>query len=167
MTGIDSTGARSEAIVDRLIASAAQLQHSLEARRDDGDVWIDYLQPQQLMALAQNGVTTEKLALLLNNYEGVVGNPSLSSIWSAAGFRETYDLLRKYVGAADQLVPTPSNPVSAERSPADQAPGKLTPAEQDQSEPTLAAPLDPFEDGKDWESDQEGEESVLLPPKAS
>jgi hypothetical protein len=144
------------ALVDRLVVAAQQLRRSLESRRDDADVWLDYLQPQEIIARVQAGNAPESLAALLNNYEGVTGNSSLASIWSAAGFRETYDLLGRYVGAAGNSATKSIRPV--ERLP-------------EPMEPKVAKPID--SGGNDTNSkaaaetddEQNGEESILLPPK--
>lgn len=157
----ESHSVSTNSLVDRLIGSAQQLHSSLAARPDDADIWRDYLQPERIIALvkpdAQTGaVATAELALLLKNYQGVTANPSLSSIGSAPGFRATFDLLRQYVGATDQ--------VGSHLFPAtDQQPAQL--------EPKLAKPVAPSRDSSDGKLESnpgdrsEDSQSVLLAPE--
>ena len=93
-------------IDQQLRASAVQLQQNLAGRRDDGDIWINYLEPDRIIAVLDRGESPEQLRQLLNNYIGVTGNNSLSSIWTIGGFRETYRLLDRFISEAGDLDPS-------------------------------------------------------------
>jgi len=83
---------------ERLRAAAMRLSRSLSLRRDDGDVWQNYLAPQSIVDVIDQGMDPQSLRELLRNYDGVVANPALTSIRHASGFNETRQLLRQYVG---------------------------------------------------------------------
>ena len=55
------------------------------ARREDGKVWLEYLQPERLMTIA-NPAELEELAL---RYQGVLANPDLAWLRGVDGFGET------------------------------------------------------------------------------
>jgi hypothetical protein len=82
---------------EALLASAEQLKRSLSARRDDGDVWLNYLQPDRVIETIRRGESGDSLRPLLRNYDGVAANAGLSSISGARGFRETHQWLRALV----------------------------------------------------------------------
>jgi hypothetical protein len=97
---------------DRLRAAALQLQQSLSLRRDDGDVWQNYLAPHAIVGVIDQAGDPQSLRELLRNYNGVVANPSLTSIRYANGFEETRRLLREFIerAAARELPPPLDEP---------------------------------------------------------
>ncbi len=115
-------------IDQQLRFSAAQLQRNLARRKDDGDIWINYLEPDRIIAVIDRGMSPQQLRPLLNNYIGVVGNSSLSFIWSTDGFRETYRLLDLFVSAGAQSQPI--NPADAEDNDRQQAAGDAPAADE-------------------------------------
>ncbi|MGB7326839.1 MAG: hypothetical protein WBD31_18325 [Rubripirellula sp.] len=95
-----STGTVSiETLAADLRFAAARLSRSLSQRRDDADVWQDYLKPDFIMETIDRGGLASELQSLLLNYEGLSGNSELSSIWVEDGFRQTHQLLRDFVQA--------------------------------------------------------------------
>jgi hypothetical protein len=114
-------------LVQQLRGAAVSLSQSLANRRDDGDIWLEYLAPGKIIAAIDANESLDSLGELLRNYEGVTGNPSLGSIQAASGFNQTYRLLQ-------QLVNTRANTGTAASSTATQ-PGKSI------VEPTPAPPV--------------------------
>jgi hypothetical protein len=82
-------------LAGQLRSASQQLSRSLSTRRD-GDVWMEYLAPDRISQWMASGNSAE-LHELLTHYDGVVGNPQLSSIAAARGFATTRSLLRQYV----------------------------------------------------------------------
>lgn len=84
----------------RLRQAAARMERSLSMRRDDADVWLDYLQPEMIVD-ALDGLDAvdhlDRFDLVWRNYEGVAGNSDLADIWSAPGFRQTHQGLSQYL----------------------------------------------------------------------
>jgi hypothetical protein len=112
-----------EQLADRLRAAAQQLRRSLSLRRNDADVWLDYLDPDRIVATIDQGGDGSGLADLLRNYDGVVGNRALASIRTASGFSQTHQLLRQFVQSAGQQAaprPTPQ-PTPPQQAPAPEA----------------------------------------------
>ena len=107
----------------RLRQSAARLERSLSRRPDDADVWLDYLRPRVIVD-AIDGLNEDdsdfRLAALAANYEGVAGNPDLSDIWSADGFRRTHQGLIAYLQRRG-LSPTTAAPPTDAAQPVDAA----------------------------------------------
>lgn len=99
--------APSDSLPDRLIASAQQLKRSLLLRRDDSDIWLDYLGPDRIIATIEGGESPGSLRTLLINYDGVVGNPDLWSITRASGFSQTHQLLRDFADRPSEASDTP------------------------------------------------------------
>ncbi len=98
-----------------LRAAANRLSSSLSRRRDDGDVWLDYLSPDQIIAAIDQGLPPENVLKLLQNFDGVVSNPELRSIATADGFSDTRRLLRQWVETA--TVAEPELPLAPEPAP--------------------------------------------------
>jgi len=87
---------------DELRIAAEQLRQSLLSRRDDGDVWLDYLNPDLIIdALLEaddlSPETFDAIGELLPRYDGVVGNPQLRSVTQTSGFARTRSLLRQWL----------------------------------------------------------------------
>ncbi len=142
---------------ERLRASALQLKRSLSLRRDDSEVWINYLAPDRIVQTIDSGTAPGSLSDLLLNYEGVIGNPSLSSICAASGFNETHGLLRAFVGTkATELPQKVGAPNEADAVPAPAPAAKS-------GEPTLAQPVRPA-DGADQGGKNTKEELPLPDP---
>ncbi|MFK8113626.1 MAG: hypothetical protein AB8B91_15600 [Rubripirellula sp.] len=113
----------------QLRQAAESLKRSLASRPDDADVWLEYLAPQKIIDALDGNESHESLRMLQANYEGVVGNPSLTSIRAASGFTATYQSLRQHVGQA--------SPQANE----DSATTVLSTSDDKTDEPTLAAPV--------------------------
>lgn len=80
---------------ETLAESATRLKRALQRRPDDAQIWLDYLKPDTLIQAAGSAdlASVDGIVELSKNYEGVAGNPQLSSIWSADGFRQTHQAL--------------------------------------------------------------------------
>ena len=104
-------------VAEDLRCAAIRFQYSL-SQRHDGDVWLDYLGPGRIVAAIEQGDPPSSLRDLIQNYDGVVANASLSAIYRASGFNETRELLRVYVDlpqagsqpAASTPAPPPAQP---------------------------------------------------------
>ncbi|MEM6692619.1 MAG: hypothetical protein AAF664_24530 [Planctomycetota bacterium] len=83
----------------RLLDSAITLQRSIQRRRDDADVWMQYLAPDRIISTLRNGGDIGALAQLLPNYDGLAANSDLAWIWSMPGFRRTHNELRAFVAS--------------------------------------------------------------------
>ena len=94
-------------LTEALHAAANRLSISLSRRRDDGDVWLDYLSPRRIIAAIDQGLPAENVSELLQNFDGVVSNPELRSIATADGFSDTRRFLRQWVEAATVAQPEP------------------------------------------------------------
>jgi hypothetical protein len=132
----------SGAVRDRLLASAQLLKRNLSARRDDGGVWLNYLQPDRIIETIQRGESADSLRTLLGNYDGVVANPGLTSISRASGFRETHQLLKAFIESPPASEPTPPPASDAVELAPIPAPA---PVPEIGNEPA-PAPADPFAD---------------------
>lgn len=147
------------AVPGRLRGSALQLKRSLSLRRDDSDVWLQYLAPDRIVQAIDSSAEPSSLSDLLLNYEGVLGNASLRSISNSSGFGETLHLLRAFV-----KMPADSNAAETATTN-DEAAGEPTPASEPKSEttaPTPAAPVTPAGE----EEVKQGKEELPLPPPA-
>ncbi len=134
-------------LAEQLRAAALQLGESLNRRRDDGDVWLKYLGPGQIVDAVDRRVDPQSLKSLLANYDGVVGNGQLGSIRAARGFSETRALLRQYIqqGAAP-TVAEPQQPVPPlEPREAPQQP--IQPADGPEQLPVPPPPADDLDAG--------------------
>ena len=107
---------------DDLRIAAEQLRQSLALRRDDSDVWLDYLQPGAIIDALNDADASqhpgEIFRELVGHYDGVAGNPDLRSVASAQGFDRTRRLLRIWVegpSATGAVASTP--PVAPEAQP--------------------------------------------------
>lgn len=112
---------------DELRIAAERLRQSLAARRDDSDVWLDYLRPDAVIdALNETNEAQPELGAtlqeLLGHYDGVAGNPELRSIATTAGFDQTRRLLRLWLDRQHGGDPAPAEPAPADPAPADPAP---------------------------------------------
>ena len=139
---------------EQLRAAAEVLAQTL-AVRQDGDVWLEYLGPQQIIEAIDLGRPPASLQDLVIHYDGVVSNRSLVSIQSARGFAETRDLLKIYVsgGSTPQalqqdLAPNPTiAPSAAVRtqpdSPSVVPQGEPLPVPKAEPAPQTTAPTPP------------------------
>ena len=101
-------------IADDLRIAAERLRQSLSLRLDDGDVWLNYLNPDgiidaldETVSPREQNASLEALEMLIDNYDGVAGNPDLSWIASSSGFALTRQLLPLWLeqarrGGADE-----------------------------------------------------------------
>jgi hypothetical protein len=103
------------AVAEQLRASAIRLQASLTRRGDDADVWMKYLQPDQIIESIEGGQSPESLADLMPRYDGVVSNPSLGFIQGLDGFVATRQALRQWIeiGSAVDAADSPESPAPA------------------------------------------------------
>ena len=89
-------------LADELRVAAERLRQSLASRPGDGDVWLEYLNPEAVIDSLDvtNQADPERqkvLAELASHYEGVAGNPELRHVSIASGFDRTRQLLRIWV----------------------------------------------------------------------
>lgn len=122
---------------DDLRVAADRLARALSRRRDDADVWLDYLRPDLIIETIDRGQSPAALSGLLLNYEGLVGNAQLSQLWTTDGFRQTHQLLRQWVGSAGSSVSVDSVPQEgspALAAPLDQWSGRPGSERSDQNE---------------------------------
>jgi len=96
------------AATERLREAAETLLQSLRARSDDADVWIEYLQPDRIIATIDRSDSIESLRPLLVNYNGVLANRALASIGSTAGFVQTRRWLTAVLAAGEPSAATAS-----------------------------------------------------------
>ncbi|WP_146535963.1 hypothetical protein [Rubripirellula reticaptiva] len=137
-----------ETLVADLRFAAARLSRSLSQRRDDADVWQDYLKPDFIIDTIDRGGPASELQSLLMNYEGLSGNSQLSGIWIEDGFRQTHQLLREFVqsnvdvesaDSGSSILDGTAEPVASQDTEADTAlPADTNPRN---TEPTEAAPI--------------------------
>lgn len=92
-------------------AAASRLSDAL-SRRENGEVWIEYLQCDRLAASASVGQLPSSVELenLAARYQGVLANPDLVWLQSSDGFYETMAGLNAITGAEN---PTRDQPASA------------------------------------------------------
>ncbi len=90
---------------ERLRTSAMRLSESLSRRRDDGDIWMNYLAPNRIVDAIDHNADPGTVRDLVANYDGVSANPQLGSISTASGFAETRALLRQFVSVPVTTVP--------------------------------------------------------------
>ena len=126
---------------DRLRAAALRLQHSLSLRRDDGDVWQNYLAPQTIVDIIDQGLDPRTLRELLRNYNGVLANPTLASIRNAAGFGETRSLLMEFIERRSRIEASRSAP--AVPGQPEEASSATEPTSPLNREPQLPADISP------------------------
>jgi hypothetical protein len=162
---ITDSVAASGGLPERLRASALQLKRSLSLRRDDSDVWLNYLAPDRIVQTIDEGAAPGSLSDLLRNYEGVTGNASLVSIRGARGFSETYRLLRAFVSSpADSSTPKAAKTTNESDAKTILVPQAVSKPDLETKQPTPAAPLRPAGNGEDQDVKQEKEELPLPPP---
>ncbi len=133
---------------EQLRDAAQRLAMSLSSRRDDADVWLDYLGPQRIIETIDQGESPERLSDLLINYQGVVGNPNLSSISRAPGFSLTLELLGPFVASGSVGRESPSSEPAADRDT------QILPSSDVPARPTPAAPVRPAEE-QELQAEQE------------
>lgn len=83
-------------------ASASRLSREL-SRHENGEMWIDFLQPDQLAAMAADGLLPSGLELrdLAARYQGVLANPDLAWLRRVGGFEDTRAGLLAITGMPD------------------------------------------------------------------
>jgi len=91
----------------QLRRSAAMLRAALSVRGEEGQVWLDFLQPEAIVAAAEGRYFEFDLAEMARRYEGVTTNPDLGHIRTLPGFTTTRDLLAMW---ANQLESTSADP---------------------------------------------------------
>lgn len=87
-------------------ASAARLGRAL-SQRENGDVWIEYLQADRLVAMADHGQVPSgsELRELTTRYQGVLANPDLAWLVRTDGFEDTLAGLSALTGTFSPGVP--------------------------------------------------------------
>lgn len=81
---------------DALRSAAARLRASLSRRGEQGEIWLDYLQPDRIIAAIDGGESPASLQPLLANYEGVT-NSQVGWVSRVDGFHQTRRLLASFV----------------------------------------------------------------------
>ncbi len=109
---------------DANLQSSAQRLRSHLAKRQDGEVWINYLSPDQIETMIESD-DRKGIQKLMTHYDGVVANGELGHIVRAPGFTQTRSLLRQYLSqpasrqpASIPNQPSVSQPASILNSPA-------------------------------------------------
>jgi len=105
-------------VAERLRRAAMRLQQHY-AQQQDGDVWLNYLQPQLIVDAIDRGTNPESLKSLLANYNGVMANPSLRDVRRASGFTETRVLLERYIDQAQASEGVSNEPAADDGSAAE------------------------------------------------
>ncbi len=129
---------------DDLRIAADRLTLGLTARRDDADVWMDYLKPDLIVETIDGGGSPDELRSLLLNYEGLSGNSQLSAIWVTDGFRQTHRLLRQWIETTPSVSVEDTGSAIYEDPYADSKPTRLEPGkpptDRDANVETLPTP---------------------------
>lgn len=133
--GLPQVTARPNFSLQELRQAAEALRASLSRRPDDADVWLDYLQPDTIIADVVEGEPSPAMAALLRRYDGVTMNPDLVAITRLRGFHETRQLLATWLQASAPSEPTPA-PVerptepqlAPQVEPAQPRPGEIEPS---------------------------------------
>ncbi len=73
--------------------AAETLYRTLAARPDDGDVWLQYLQPERIIAATESGQLSASMIELHSRFLGVTKNPDLVVMTRINGFQRTLQLL--------------------------------------------------------------------------
>lgn len=77
---------------------AAERLHRALSDHPDGEVWLEYLRP--LDVVAAHVARSRELIQLAERYAGVVANPDLAWLHNLDGFREVYQQLNQLTGAS-------------------------------------------------------------------
>jgi hypothetical protein len=139
----------------QLRRSASMLRAALSVRGEEGEIWLDYLQPDAVVAAAEGRFFEFNLTEMAQRYEGVMTNPDLGHIRTLPGFETTKDLLALWARQVELNAAQSSlqgQPPSLQgQSPVDSAdvdnpPGEAQPEmpRRDNADPpveTLPAPL--------------------------
>nr|WP_161501446.1 hypothetical protein [Rhodopirellula sp. SM50] len=90
--------------------AAETLYRTLAARPDDGEVWLEYLQPERIIAATESGRLSASMNELHSRFLGVTKNPDLVVMTRVNGFQRTLQLLGIWIelegdtSAADDVV---------------------------------------------------------------
>ncbi|WP_182870854.1 hypothetical protein [Stieleria mannarensis] len=119
--------------------AARRLYQTLARRPDDGEVWLEYLQPDRIVAAADSGQLSPSIQELYTRFQGVTMNPDLMVITQIDGFRQTFQLLGAWIEDAKESPETaPSQP--DQTAPAATAPTAESPSTTPGTEPMLPTP---------------------------
>ena len=77
--------------------AAETLYRTLAARPDDGDVWLQYLQPERIIAATETGQLSPSMIELHSRFLGVTKNPDLVVMTRINGFQRTLQLLGMWI----------------------------------------------------------------------
>lgn len=108
-----------EEVASYLRAAAQRLSVALARRGEEGQIWSDYLAPETIVRVLDEGTDPRELGPLLNNYDGVVSNGSLRWVLRTDGFAETRQWLHQYLIAVQSA---DANQAAADEPAADQQP---------------------------------------------
>jgi len=113
-------------------AATGRLTNAL-SRRENGDVWIEYLQCGRLADAAAAGQLPAGIDIrnLAAKYQGVIANPDLAWLMAADGFQETLAGLSAITNTGSEFEPPQSTPEPARSySPqSDSTPSDSTPSD--------------------------------------
>ena len=109
--GIPEVTAPPSFSLNELRRAAETLRDSLSRRRDDGEIWLDFLQPDTIIADVVEGYPSANMKALLTRYDGVTMNPKLGAVTRLNGFRQTHALLAAWVNLNSAEATTQSNAV--------------------------------------------------------
>ncbi len=102
----------------QLRRAASMLRAALSVRGEEGEIWLDYLQPDAIVAATEGRFFEFNLTEMAQRYEGVITNPDLGHIRTLPGFETTSDLLAIW---ARQGETNSAQPPSQPRPPVDSA----------------------------------------------
>lgn len=135
---------------------ASRLANAL-AQREDGEIWLDYLQPERL-AMSDNPAEIDELAL---RYQGVMANPDLAWLQRLDGFNETVAWLSQTPVFPD--VPAPSSlPMRPDTAVPQEDFPVAKPATPLPGEPTLAPSL-PEDESQEQREESSSVEALPAP----
>jgi|GEM_PF-1809539 len=111
-----------EEVAAQLRSAAQRLSIAFSRRGEEGQIWSDYLAPDTILRVLDEGSDPRELGTLLNNYDGVVSNGSLRWVMRTDGFAETRQWLHQYLIAVQSA---DANQAAADEQAADQQPSEL------------------------------------------
>ncbi|QDV82415.1 hypothetical protein [Stieleria magnilauensis] len=95
--GIPDLTSPIEFSLPELRQAAETLYRTLAARPDDGEVWLEYLQPERIIAATESGQLSASMSELHSRFLGVTKNPDLVVMTRINGFQRTLQLLGMWI----------------------------------------------------------------------
>lgn len=116
--------------------SAETLRRTLANRNEEGEVWLNYLHLETIIAAVDAGLPAAELENVRTRFDGVVMNPDLGTITKLPGFAQTQRLLGQWIDSESRLVeppvpvPADGNSQSLDRLPDPVPPPEPTASQQ-------------------------------------